>query len=198
MELGRTYSPNVEISALINLGFDYGAAGQHERALASLEPTLERVEQEALGSHRWRWRLKLLIGLAELYLTTGATEQALHYVDAGLQDALATSSLKYMAKGRAVRGKILAALGDSDAAGFELQRALTFAEQVQSPTLLYPIAYDLGQWHERVGKEWEAEELYRRAKAAIEEMATVVEDQALRSIFLQSAPVQVIYAHIGS
>jgi hypothetical protein len=35
--------------------------------------------------------------------------------------------------------------------------------------------------------------LYGRAKAAIEHMATAVENQALRSIFLQSALVRAIY-----
>ena len=56
--------------ALINLGFDDAAAGQHDQALSSLEQTLARVEEEAMGSHRWRWRMKLLIGVAELRLHT--------------------------------------------------------------------------------------------------------------------------------
>lgn len=49
LELGRMYSPNVEISASINLGFDHAAAGQRDPALSSLEHTLVRVEREAMG-----------------------------------------------------------------------------------------------------------------------------------------------------
>ena len=71
-DIGCTHGiPNVEISALINIGLDYLALDQYERALSYLEPTLERVEREALGSHRWRWKIRLLIGLAELVLYDG-------------------------------------------------------------------------------------------------------------------------------
>ncbi len=186
---------NVEISALINLGLDHVALGQYERALSYLEPTLERVQREAFGSHRWRWKIRLLIGLAELSYTTGADEQALRYVEEGLEEARATSSQKYVAKGLALRGKILGRLGHGSAAGGELQQAFTLAEQLDNPMLFYPIAYDLGQWYESAGQEQQAAMLYGKAKAAIEHVATAVEDQALRSIFLQSASVQAIYEH---
>jgi tetratricopeptide (TPR) repeat protein len=194
VELGRTYQiPAVELSALINLGFDYLALGQHERARSYFEPTLERVEREAFGSHRWRWKIRLLTGLAELAYITGTYEQALRYIDEGLQEAQATSSQKYIAKGWALRGKIVAKLGDSEVVGVELQRALTLAEQLQSPSILYPIAYDLGQWYKTVGQERQAAALYGRAKATIEHMATAVEDEALRSVFLQSTLVQAVH-----
>jgi tetratricopeptide (TPR) repeat protein len=178
---------------VINLGLDYLALGQHERALSYLEPTLKRVQREAFGAHRWRWKIRLLIGLAELFYTTGAHEQALRYIDVGLREAQATSSQKYVAKGWALGSKIVARLGDSDAAGAELQRSFTLAEQLQSPSILYPIAYDLGQWYETVGQEREAAALYGRAKAAVERMATAVEDETLRAVFLQSALVQAVH-----
>ncbi|HEY7494119.1 MAG TPA: tetratricopeptide repeat protein [Candidatus Tectomicrobia bacterium] len=194
VELGRVARvSNVAISALINLGLDYFALGQHERALAYLKPTLERVEREASGAHRWRWKIRLRIGLAEFSYTTGAYEQALRYMEAGLQEAQATSSQKYITKGWALRGKLAARLGDSNTAGAELQRAVTRAEQLQSPSILYPIAYDLGQWYEMTGQEQQAAALYGKAQAAIEHMATAVEDEALRSVFLQSAPVQAVH-----
>ena len=193
-DLGRTHGiANVEISALINLGWDYLALGQHARALSYLEPTLDRVVREAFGSHSWRWQMRILIGLAELSYTTGDHDQALRYVEEGLKEAQRTSSQKYVALGWALRGKIIAKLGDADAAGIELQRAFSLAEQLQSPSLLYPIAYDLGQWYESTGKEREAAALYGKAKATIEQMATAVEDEALRSTFLQSALVQEIH-----
>ncbi len=142
---GRTTGiANVEISALINLGLDYLALGQHARALSYLEPTLDRVEREAFGSHRWRWKIRLSSGLQSCPIPQATYDQALRYVEEGLQEAQRTSSQKYVALGWALRGKIAAKLGDSDAAGTELQRAFTLAEQLQSPSLLYPIAYDLG------------------------------------------------------
>jgi tetratricopeptide (TPR) repeat protein len=193
-DLGRTHSiTNVEISALINLGLDYLALGQHERAGSYLTSTLDRVIREAVGSHRWRWQIRLFIGLAELSYTTGAYDQALPYVEEGLQEAQRTSSQKYVALGWALRGKVAAKLGDRVSAGTELQQAFSLADQLQSPSLLYPIAYDLGRWYETTGKEREAAALYGKAKATIEQMATAVEDEALRSTFLQSALVQEIH-----
>lgn len=100
MELGRANQiPNVEISALINLGYDYLALGQYDQASAYFVPTLERVEPDAFGLHRWRWKIRLLMGLAEHATLTDAYTQALQYVNAGLAEAQATSSKKYIAKG---------------------------------------------------------------------------------------------------
>ncbi len=194
VELGRAYHiSNVEISALINLGLDHFLLGQHERALSYLATTLDRVQREAFGAHRWRWTIRLLVGLAGVHYAKGAYEEALRYVEEGLKEAQATSSQKYVAKGWALRGKIVAKLGDSDAAGAELLRAHTLAEQLHSPALFYRTAYDLGQWYETVGQEQESAVLYAKAKAAVEHMATAIEDEGLRAIFLKSAPVQAIY-----
>jgi tetratricopeptide (TPR) repeat protein len=197
MELGRTSRVgNVEISAVINLGLDYLALGQHAQAFSMLEPTLARVEREAFGVHRWRWKIRLLIGLGEHSYITGAYDQALRYVEAGIQEAQGTSSQKYMACGWALRGKIASKLGDAATAGAELQRALALAEGLQSPALFYPIAYDLGQWYESTGKERQAASLYGTAKATIERMATAVEDDTLRATFLHSTLVQTITAGV--
>lgn len=149
----KTPIANAEISALVNLGLDYLALQHYEQSLSYLKSTLDRVQREGFGSHRWRWEIRLLIGLAELSYTTGEYEPALRYVEEGLQEVQRTSSQKYVALGLALRGKIIAKLGDTDTAGTELQRAFTLAEQLQSPSLLYPIAYDFGHWHERTGKE---------------------------------------------
>jgi len=192
--LGKTSGiSNVQVSALINLGLDYLALGQHDRALSYLEPTLDRVQREAFGAHRWRWTIRLLIGLAEHAYTTRDYDQALRHVEEALKEAQRTSSQKYVALGLALRGKIIAKLGDTNTAGRELQRAFSLADQLQSPSLLYPITYDFGYWHESTGKERDATTLYGKAKATIEQMITALEDEALRSTFRQSALVQEIH-----
>src|SRR5690606_1878066 len=62
VDLGRASGiDNLEISALINLGYDYLAQAQPHRALACLEPTLERVQREGFGAHKWRWQMKLFM-----------------------------------------------------------------------------------------------------------------------------------------
>jgi tetratricopeptide (TPR) repeat protein len=193
MELGRASRiANVEISALINLGFDYLTIGQYERALASLEPTLERVQHEAFGVHRWRWQTRLLIGLAEVHYAMGGYERALRAVEEGLHQAQATGSQKYVANAWALQGKILIALGQREAGGRALQRAFRLVEQLKSPSLTYPIAYDLGQWFDMIGKERQAMVLYGKAKATLAHMLTSVEEPALQTSFRQSELVQTI------
>jgi tetratricopeptide (TPR) repeat protein len=183
-----------EISALINLGLDYLALGQYERAVSSLSPTLERVQREAFGVHKWRWQIKLLIGLAKVHYAMGANEHALHAVEEGLKQAQATGSQKYVAKACALRGKILLILKQREAGGRALQRAFRLVEHLHSPSLTYPIAYDLGQWFEMIGKERQAVALYGKAKATIEHMLAAVEDPAWQAPFRQSGPVQTILA----
>ena len=188
VDMGHAYSlPDPEISALINLGLDYLALGQYERARSYLEPTLQRVEYEAFGVHRWRWKIRLFIGLAELFYSTGAYEQAQRYVEEGVQEAQATSSRKYIALGRALRGKIAATLGHADRAGEELRRALAVAEQLASPSLVHPIAFEWGHWCESMGRMRQASSAYTRAQTAIEHMIGDVEDNTLRSTLSRSA-----------
>lgn len=195
LELGRASSiSNVEISALINLGVDSLALEQYERALASLKPTLDRVHREAFGIHKWRWQMKLLIALAEVYYAMGAYEDALHVVEKGLKQARSTGSQKYVAKAWAWQGKILIALKQRETGGRALQQAIRLVERLHSPSLTYPIAYDLGQWFDMAGNEQQAIELYSKAKAAIEYMLATVEDPALQASFRQHRPVQTILA----
>jgi DNA-binding SARP family transcriptional activator/tetratricopeptide (TPR) repeat protein len=111
VELGRAAGiSHVEISALINLGLDCLALGQYGRALSYLEPTLDRVEREVLGTERWRWMVHLPIALAEVHYAQGEYERALRYVEQGLERAQATSLQRYVANGQLLHGRVLIAL----------------------------------------------------------------------------------------
>ena len=100
-ELGRACKvSNTEISALINLGFDHLDLEQSEAARRLLEEAFDRVEREVFGSHRWRWKIRLCMGLGRLWHMEHEPAQALAFLDDGLQLALATGSQKYVAEGR--------------------------------------------------------------------------------------------------
>jgi DNA-binding SARP family transcriptional activator/tetratricopeptide (TPR) repeat protein len=194
VELGRPVTiPHVEISALINLGADYLGLGQAERARSHLGEVLERIENGEFGAHEILWKPRLLNVLAEACHALGDHEEALRQVEESLSIAVASSLQKRMAEGWALRGRILAHLGNTQAAGEELHKAFALAEKLNSPAITYPIAFELGQWHEAEGQQHEAAELYGKAKAEVERMATAMEDEALRSIFLQWAHIQAIY-----
>jgi hypothetical protein len=65
---------------------------------------------------------------------------------------------------------------------------------LRSPSLTYPIAYDLGQWFEMTGNERRAMVLYGKATATIEHMLAAVEEPSLQASFRQSELVQTILA----
>ena len=73
-EMGhRIKNQNVEVSALINIGYDHFHLGETDKALAVLEDSLVRVEESAFGAHRWRWAMHLATYLAEALLAAGPT-----------------------------------------------------------------------------------------------------------------------------
>jgi hypothetical protein len=94
-------------------------------------------------------------------------------------------------------GRLLLSLGQTEAGGAELQQAFTLAAQLRSPTLVYPLAYELGRWYEGEGQVPAAADLYQKAKTAVASMASAVEDDALRTTLLHSTPVQAIEAGLS-
>ena len=105
---------NVEISALVDLGHDYLALGRLDRAMNYLEPTLERVENEGIGSHRWRWTVRLLNMIAEVHFAAGRLEEAARFNTLGLEKARATSSTKYEVSALALRAKLRSVHGEKE------------------------------------------------------------------------------------
>ncbi len=195
VELGRSTGVNhVELSALINLSYDYLLFGEYGRAQALFNSTLERVEREGVGSHKWQWQMKLLIGLAELAFATGNHEQALHHVEAGLNEAQAAHCQKYVVKARVLLGRVLMQLGEQRAAGEALHRASALATTLRSPALLYPAVSALGSWHAAVGNEAEAALHQGQVKTIIIQMATAIADDALAATLMDSVPVQIVLA----
>ncbi|MEZ4865647.1 MAG: AAA family ATPase [Caldilineaceae bacterium] len=198
-ELGRAAGVNhVELSALVNLARDYLAQGGHAHAQDLLESTWDRVAREGVGSHKWQWQMKLLIGLAENAFATGAYEKALGYASAGLAEALATSAQKYIVKGRALQGRILAQMGQAAGAGEELHHAFSLATTLHSPTLIYPVAAALGQWCEANAAEPQASHYYTVAKTAIDHMHAAIGDETLRATLLHIKTVQFVIAKTSS
>jgi tetratricopeptide (TPR) repeat protein len=127
----RIKNSNVEISALINLGFDYLHLGEPEKALALLETTLSRAEK-GFGAHRWRWAMHLCACIANTLLVLGNPDQALTQVERGFSEARATGSMKYIAKFHALRGEIALASRQWSQAEADCREALRIARQISS------------------------------------------------------------------
>ena len=198
-ELGhRIKNQNVEVSALINVGYDHFHLGEVEKALAVLEDSLVRVEKSAFGAHRWRWAMHLATYLAEVLLALGRPEQALLQADKALLGARATGSLKYVGKAHLLRGRIALAGGDGANGESELREALDVARRIEYPNLIWPAAHGLAialasqAERDRAarGKGDEAQTVAALGVETIRSIADRAPEAALRETFLAWAPVQ--------
>jgi class 3 adenylate cyclase/tetratricopeptide (TPR) repeat protein len=145
VDLGVRYRiPNVEISALLNLGIDHVHLGAPDKALALLETVTGRLEA-AFGAHRWRWIMRLGTPVGEALIAMGRPEQALPHLETAMATARATGSRKYIAKILALRGEIAASGGDWARAEAELAEALRIAREIAYPTLTWQAAHALGR-----------------------------------------------------
>jgi class 3 adenylate cyclase/tetratricopeptide (TPR) repeat protein len=152
-ELGqRTKNSNVEISALINVAWDQLHLGQPAEALALLLATQERVDKHAFGAHRWRWSMHLHMYVAEALLLRDEPEAALLQAEQGLLGARQTGSVKYVARGHALRGEIALRAGDDAGAEAEFGEALRLARQIGYPTLTWQAGHGLARALERQGR----------------------------------------------
>ncbi len=186
----RIKNPNVEISAAINLGFDYLHLGEPGRAVTLFEENLVRVEKYAFGAHRWRWALHLATNLGEALLAVGKPELALSQVERALGEARATGSMKYLGKCYALRGEIALRAGAWAEAEADLQDALRIARAIGYPTLTWQTAHLLARASEGRGNRDAAFAAARLAAETIDRVTAGIPDPALRRIFLGWARVQ--------
>ena len=198
-ELGhRIKNQNVEVSALINIGYDHFHLGETDKALAVLEDSLARVEKSAFGAHRWRWAMHLATYLAEALLALGRPEQALVQADKALLGARATGSLKYAGKAHLLRGRIALAGGDGASGEIELREALDVARRIEYPNLVWPAAHGLAlalasrAERERAARSKgdEVQTLAALAADTIRSIADRAPEATLRGTFLGWTPVQ--------
>jgi class 3 adenylate cyclase/tetratricopeptide (TPR) repeat protein len=184
----RIKNGNVEISALINIGFDDLNLGAPERALPLFEETLVRAEQ-AFGAHRWRWSIHLRFALATALLVLGRDGEALAQVERGLLQAELTGSRKYVGWFHLLRGEVALRAGQAGAASTALGQALEVARAIGYPTLTWKAAHLLAQARAAGGQGDEAVAAAELAVTTIERIATAAPEAELRRTFLAWHPV---------
>ena len=198
-EIGhRINNPNVEVSAVINVGYDHFNLGETDKALAVFEDSIVRVEKSAFGAHRWRWAMHLATCLAETLLALGRSGESLQQADKALLGARATGSLKYVVKAHLLRGRIALAARDWTNGELELRGALDVARRIEYPNLVWPAAHSLAlalasrAELERAAqsKGDEVQTLAALAAGTIRSIADRAPAASLRETFLAWTPVQ--------
>ena len=191
VDLGQqAKNPNMEISALINLGLDYLHLGEPQRALSLLEDTMGRVEKQAFGAHRWRWTIHLGVYLAETLVAMGRPEAALIHIDNALRQARPTSSTKYVAKCHALRGQIALEAREWSRAESDLHEAVSLTRRMQYPTLAWQAAHLLALTQAEQQKIEDATATARIASEIIQGVASGAPNEAMRRMFVAWPRVQ--------
>ncbi|HEX6553305.1 MAG TPA: BTAD domain-containing putative transcriptional regulator [Ktedonobacteraceae bacterium] len=119
------------IQSLLNLAEDYLALGSPERAIQAIERVVQLMLEAEYGRYRYQNRLHYVRAL--LALAREEAEAALEAADACLTDAAAYRAPKYEVRGRLVKGRALARLGNAEAAKTEFVAAAELAEQLGYP-----------------------------------------------------------------
>jgi hypothetical protein len=189
----RIGNSNVEISALINLGFDYLHLDEPEKALALLETLLSRAEQ-GFGAHRWRWIMHLCACIVETLLVLGAPDQALIQVERGFSEARATGSMKYIARFHALGGEIALAAQQWSQAEADCREALHFARQISYPALTWQAAHLLARSQAGHNNLEAACATGQLAVETIDAVAARIPDLALKETFLAWPRAQAVRA----
>jgi len=198
-QLGHAINnPNVEVSALINVGWDHFHLGETDKSLAVLEDSLVRVEKFGFGAHRWRWGMHLATCLTEVLLAQGQPDQALLQAENALVTAQRTGSQKYLGKAHLLRGGIALSARDWPRAEADLREALAIARRIEYPNLVWPtaraLAATLASWaeSERAARS-NGDEAHGLAALATETILSIAErapEAALGRAFLSWTPVQ--------
>jgi len=174
----RVKNGNVEISALINIGFDRLALEGAQPALELFEQTFARA-RTAFGAHRWRWSIHLSFGIATALMALDRDGDALAAIERGLAEAETTGSLKYVGWFHARRGEIALRAGDRPAAVESLRRALAIAREIGYPTLPWQVADLLARAHADLGAADDARTAARLAEDTVASIAAAAPEPSL-------------------
>jgi tetratricopeptide (TPR) repeat protein len=174
----RIKNGNVEISALIDLGFGDLALKGPAPAVALFQETLERA-RKAFGAHRWRWSIHLAFGLSTALMMLGRDGEALAEANRGLAEAEQTESLKYVGWFHARRGELALRAGDAAAAAESLDRAVAIARRIAYPTLTWQAAELLARAQLRLGAAEKAGAAARLAQDTVAAIAAAAPEPAL-------------------
>ncbi len=189
-ELGRHHQiGNIEVSARLDIGGSLVRSGELGPALSLFEEMVGRVEK-GLGSHRWRWDMRVSVGLAEALVALGRGDEALAWIDRAATTARPTGSAKYLGKCHVLRGELAIHGRRWDDAMTELSEALAIGRRIEYPTLTWQAAHLLARAQAEARRPDEACATARIGIETIDLVAARAPDAALRRSFQEWPRVQ--------
>ncbi len=179
-------------NAQLNIADCLLGRGDAGGALQLLE-TLERefdADDDPGEWMKWRYTMHLLASMSLAAHALGELDRALACAERCIERAEATSSRRYVAKGRRARGLALAALGRVDESLASIDIALAVADEVGGPELRWQALGARAQVLADVGRETAARESATAALAVIDEIAASLREPGAAGTLLGSPDVQ--------
>jgi tetratricopeptide (TPR) repeat protein len=176
------------------------ALGRSEEAEQYYQ-TVEHVVRSATPRERfaaWLYSQHLFHSYGEFWLERGDYAKAMSYADECIQLAESTNRPKNVVKGRRLKGQVLTAQGKHAEAEPEIEMALAIAKEIGNPPQLWKTYVALGDLRKAQAREDELRDAYSEAVEVIDGVASSLEDDSLREIFLSSPHVQGIREAAGT
>jgi DNA-binding SARP family transcriptional activator len=184
-----------EANALVNMGMDALSQGDQTRAREAFEQATALIDRDEWFT--WRYRIRLLIGLAELALAGGHLEKALALANQARTLAEPTASRKHVGRSWLITGRAMLAAGArAEQVLPYLERARSLALTIENPPLAWTSGAALAGLHASMGHQVEADECWAASQAAVQRVAATIGDPALRRSFLGLPSVQSVIAAV--
>ena len=177
-----------EANARINLAHHHLLHSELDRAIEHLRAAETIFGQDVW--YRWRYNLRLQIGLASYWIARGDLKLAGSHAAACLEGANKTRSRKYIAWGHHILGDIASLEDRVEDAQREFETALKVFRTHPCPTIEWKILKGAAELATKVRNTDAADELRGRARSVIHSLADSVADDNLRIGFLKSKSVR--------
>jgi tetratricopeptide (TPR) repeat protein len=184
-----------EANSLINLGIDYTHTGHDEKthsAFSAVEAIFERDDY-----FRWRYNIRLQAGISEYWISQADLERAGVYARRLLETAIHHEARKYIATAHRLLARIAIARGDLGEGEKELNAALNLLSECPVPVVAWKTYAMLARLRLQLGDMASAHEAFAQAAAIVKFISGQVNDERLRSTFLNSAAAREVLDGAG-
>jgi tetratricopeptide (TPR) repeat protein len=187
----RDHVLEAEANSLINTGLDHVERADGE----SPEPIFAQVEAIFARDNwfRWRYNIRFQASQAEYWLRAGDLIRAREFADRLHELSSRYQARKYIAVAHTLRARIGMASREFEPALAELGAALDVLRAYPAPLQAWKTYAMLGRLHLQMGNAEAARMAFGESVATVRSIANNVEDELLRSNFLNSDAVREVF-----